>query len=103
MLDYHFDHILFEATQVFRGCHLNNRVLIEVHSLLFTCQLVIFDVDAQVSQFAIIQQAYDQRDPRGLTVMFNVFEDVSIIGFAIATPLYPFARALRHPKLRPSG
>jgi hypothetical protein len=35
--------------------------------------------------------------------MFNVFEDVSIIGFAIATPLYPFARALRHPKLRPSG
>jgi hypothetical protein len=71
--------------------------------LLFTGQLVIFDVDAQVSQLAIIQQAYDQGDSRDLTVMLHVSVDVSIIGLAIATPLYPFARALRHPKLRPYG
>ena len=99
MMDYHIDDILFEAAQVFRGCHLNDRVLIESHALLFTCQIVIFDVHTQVSQLAIIKQAHDQSDPRDLTVMFNVFEDISIIGLAIATPLYPFPRALRHPKL----
>jgi hypothetical protein len=99
MLNYHIDDILFEATQVFWRCHLNDRVLIESHTVLFTCQLVIFNVDAQVSQLAIIQQADDQGDPRGLTVMFNVSEYVSIIGLAIAAPLYPFPRALRHPKL----